>query len=264
MPATNRIAVIRRKAKLSKRALAAKLATSPEQIERYESGQTISPELANVIATTLETPIEQVFPGLANNPPTTDEEWLKLGFEPGASVPSWLLTLSLRSLPSPRYYQIDEDDLNHIASLFNNLRARDFLTFDSGARSIYVSVAEVQYAYLRNDSPTAFVLPTTDWLRPEHASVRIFFSGRSEPVVFPASDFERRHLDTAFTPLHCSADTADEFLTLPATDFLMPLRRAEIALVEVPSAELVEETELLGGAFSGASHHNSPDRKLHR
>lgn len=233
----NRIAALRQKASLTRRGLAARLGTSPEQIERYEAGREISPYVAQVVADALRTSLMKVFPDLRRSHPSSDEDWRRLGFEPDAKLPSWFLTVQVRGHPKPYHYQIDKADGERIADLLRGHRKFDFITFASGARSIYVNVAQLQCVYIVDDAPAApGALPVADCLQPEHASIHFIFRGQHVPTLISASEVDRGELDAAFCPLDCAVDTADDFISLrDNSGLLMISRRSELSIIEVPT-----------------------------
>lgn len=150
----NRIADVRKKAGLTRRALGARMATSQQQVERWEKGEEIAPAIAGLLALALEQPPEAVFPGLAGGMPTNEEEWHQLGFDLQAPLFTWEIEIVLRGFEHPFHYLVDRKDADRIANILDGDCEFDFIAFDSVGRSVHVSVKDIQYAQVLHEVTT--------------------------------------------------------------------------------------------------------------
>lgn len=248
----NRISEFREAAGLTRRALGALLATSPEQIARHEAGHQISPGMALAIARVLEQPLNALFPDIGEQIPKTQRDWQCLHFDLEAPLPTWHLNIELRGADEALLYLVDSADCARLDGVLDGHCAYHFIAFESCGRSIYVNTRAIQWISVIEDGVVlkSGVRHTIGALEPHFASLQIFFVNRPEPLTVACLEMEDVDLGGAFITLDGVCDVKDQFLSLRDDEGdLVYVRVEEIALVEVPTPELLEEMKQLGGDF---------------
>jgi transcriptional regulator with XRE-family HTH domain len=250
--AKNRIEELREKAGLTRRALAARIATSSKQIERWENGEEIAPGIAAVLAFALGQTLDVVFPPLANGEPTDEDGWRRLGFDLDAPLFTWEFEIQLRGFDKTFRYLVDRKDAERIAEILDADCDFDFIAFDSVGRSVYVSTKDIQYVQVLHEVTTLF--PGVKYgggeLRPSYSDLHLYFRGRATPMSIDAFGMDEEEAENAFARLDGASDYANEFIAFEDDDGdLVCTRASELVLIEVPQAELLEEMEELDDEF---------------
>lgn len=247
MPVKNRIEQFREAAGLTQRALGALLATSPEQIARHEAGAQISPDMASAIARVLGQSLSTIFPDIGERPPKSQREWKRLGFDVLAPSPTWYAHIRLRGVDEEFSYLVDSAECARLDRIFDGVDVSDFISFSSCARSIYVNAKCIQRISIFEDE--AALEPgfrhSVDVLEPKFGLLRIHFRDRANAWEIPSDE----DIDGVFSALEGAIDIADEFLSFYRECGTVYIRTGEIALVEVPKPELLDEMSMPSADF---------------
>lgn len=248
--AQNRIAELREAAGLTRRALGARLATSPEQVERWEAGQEITLIAATCLAIELLHPIHVVFPSLASGEPANQAEWESRGFVLEAPALTWLIQIKLQGFEKWFSYLVDREAAERVAGILDNTNGYDFIAFSSNTRSIYVSTKDIQRIQIGEPRLASDVEQDFSVLEPTFSDLNLYFRGEREPMRIPSAALDLEDAALAFVGLDCSIDHADEFIPFTdEEDYLSRVRTGALLLVELPHEELVEEMQALGEGF---------------
>jgi transcriptional regulator with XRE-family HTH domain len=248
-PVSNRIALLRQAAGLTTRGLAERIATSAAQIERWEAGHGISPQHVPIIALALAETSAAIFPDLAKAQPSTASQWKALGFDPEASTFTWELAIQLRSHADSFTYVVDQEVALHVDELLR----RKFLNFHSNGRRVMVAMASVQSVTVSEVMAT--LIPGSSYdaaaLDPSYSNLQIYFRDRPEFLCMDAYWMNADDVANELSKLERATPSQGDFLPLREERDLVFVRSDDIALIEQPLPELLEEMRNLPDGFWG-------------
>jgi DNA-binding XRE family transcriptional regulator len=253
----NRVAFFRQKTGLSQTGLALRVNTSQQQISRIEKGQDTSPRLAVNIAAALGQTLETIFPDLKNLKQVIEvggdsrDVFKRAGIVEQRGWPTSVLRFDMymgdmKSTIRSFVYHADEEEIQRTRADILNKEADDnsFLAFSSVGRSIYINVKHLLRMYHLGEMDALWGENRFNHLKCGYDNVNIWMRGETDVWSMPSEELDLEE----FEQLMFLRDTHgySRYIEFNDNDGESVVVNVDnMAVVEIPSAELLEEFDKL-------------------
>lgn len=256
----NRIEKYRKQMGLTQRELAIKAGTSQQQIQRIEAGNVAARlDVARKIASSLNKPLESVFPDLSAIPQRTDDSLGLLedvaysqfnwaGIE--ADLRSWSMIFLLNGHKDPLTYPMAAGEHRRIFETIQcEVDGVKFISFDTEKSRVAINLGELSFCNFLFDM-------AGDEMAEQEVSneVSVYFVGSPKPYHFRVEEDEREpndpimpgQLGIIFAQLEGEPDEGERIIFEDEDGEYVFLRTGNIALIEAPLhliESVIDETD---------------------